>query len=158
TPSKAADESTIAAASELLKASQQATSNRLPEEIERIQYIQEFLPYQPYGFKSLSLQGAIRKVLETPLAYPELDSKYLYIYWSPGNFGYVKIGVTDNVPDRLRGWENQCKHDIREHFQQASGERIIVKHAYRVEKLVHTELKEVRFQEINCKGCLGRHI
>ncbi|KAF2190065.1 DUF1766-domain-containing protein [Zopfia rhizophila CBS 207.26] len=157
-PSETTDESTIAATIEPFEAAQQTTLDRLPEEIERIQYIQTFLPYQPHGFSSLSLQLAIRKVLEAPLAYPELDSKYLYIYWSPGNFGYVKIGVTDNVPNRLRGWEDQCKHDVREHLQQASGERRVVKHAYRVEKLVHTELKEVRFQEINCKGCGGTHI
>lgn len=97
-------------------------------------------------------------MLEKPLAFNELDSKYLYVYWSPGNFGYIKIGATDDVSKRLQGWEDKCKHDVREHRQQTSGERIVVKHAHRVERLVHTELKEVRYEEIGCKGCGGRHI
>ena len=46
----------------------------------------------------------------------------------------------------------------RETKQQTSGERIVVKHAHRVERLVHTELKEVRYEETGCKGCGERHI
>jgi hypothetical protein len=159
TVSEPTDGSTVAVASDSFKPSQPTTFDPRLAETDRIQYIQAFLPYQPYESKSLVLQQAIKRVLQKPITTTqELESKYLYIYWSPGNFGYVKIGVADDVPTRLRGWEEQCKHDVREHIQHASGERVVVKHAYRVEKLVHTELKEVRFQEKECKGCQGRHI
>jgi hypothetical protein len=33
-----------------------------------------------------------------------------------------------------------------------------VKHAYRVEALVHAELKDVRFRELGCRGCGGNPV
>ncbi|KAF2798737.1 hypothetical protein K505DRAFT_321639 [Melanomma pulvis-pyrius CBS 109.77] len=124
---------------------------------ERIQHIHAFSPYQPSISGPISVQLAIKRMLEMPLTLAELDSKYLYIYWCPGDFRYVKIGVADDVPQRLRGWEEGCKQEVQEHLQQGRGERIIVKHAFRVEKLVHTELKEVRFKKMGCKGCGREH-
>jgi hypothetical protein len=157
TTSVATDEGAVTSPSVSATASQHTTPDNPPEEIERISYIQGFRPYQPLAFKSLSVPQAVKKTLTGKLADPDLDSKYLYIYWFPGNFGYIKIGVSDNVRNRLSGWEEQCKHDIREHPQGASDKRVLVKHAYRVEKLVHTELKELRFEETSCKGCGRRH-
>jgi hypothetical protein len=61
------------------------------------------------------------------------------------------------VPKRIKGWKNQCKYNIGELLQQVSGERQVVEHAYRVEKLVHTELKEFRLKEEECKGCGEQH-
>lgn len=158
TASKSTDGSTIATASESLIASQQTSIARLPGEIQRMQYIQTFSPFHPRGFEYLSVRQAIRKVLEKPLKESELEEKYLYIYWFSGNFGHVKIGVTDNVPNRLKSWEEKCKHTAQEHLQHPAGQRKVVKYAERVEQLVHMELKEVRFEEAKCQGCGGRHI
>lgn len=126
--------------------------------IPQVPYIQSFRPYQPLNVKYLSTESAVRNVVKEPITGDDATRpKYLYIYWFPGNFGYIKIGVTENVPGRLRSWEEQCKHFIREHPQGPSGERVLVEHAHRVEKLVHTELKEFRFEETCCHGCGRRH-
>ncbi|KAF1845392.1 DUF1766-domain-containing protein [Cucurbitaria berberidis CBS 394.84] len=141
-----------------LKLSLRSTLNSPLDEADRIQYIHHFSRYQPKNVSLLSARSATTRLIRTPLTNTELVSEYVYIYWCPGNFGYVKIGVTDDVSQRLKGWEEQCKQEVREHFQQDSSERVLVKHAFRVEKIVHTALKEIRYQEIGCKGCGRRHI
>lgn len=137
---------------------QSTSSEVMRSEVMRSEWLQypKFLPYQPISHCHLPLDAAIRAVLSTPLSRQELNSKYLYTFWYLGTFGHVKIGVSDNVPDRLRSWGQQCKHVVQE-LVEGAGERSPVQHAYRIEKLIQTELREVRLKQIDC-SCGGSHI
>ncbi|KAF2464471.1 kinase-like protein [Lindgomyces ingoldianus] len=128
------------------------------EENEPLHTNRAFSPLQGNAFSSLSTQAAIRQVMEKPLTKIELPKMYLFIVWSLGNFGFIRIGVTVNVPRRLKNWEKQCKHHVREYMQHAQGKRLLVKYARRVEQLVFAELKDVRFQENPCEGCHMKHV
>ncbi|EER23072.1 hypothetical protein CPC735_021000 [Coccidioides posadasii C735 delta SOWgp] len=133
--------------------SQETPSKAMGKSTLGLQYnLGTFLPYQPEAVRLLSIKEAIRQELEAPLSCRDLDSKHIYIYWSTGNFGLVKIGVSDDVSSRLQKWGKQCQHEVKELWR----EDIFVKHAYRVEKLVQTELKEVRLK-VKCKGCDRSH-
>lgn len=125
-----------------------------------------FSPYRPKGHEQypLPLPQAIRKILQTPLSNQNLEAKYFYIFWTVGAFGYIKIGIANDVSQRLTDWR-KCTHDIEERLQKpepsasaGDGEqRVVANHAYRVEKLVQTELREVRVQH-NCTVCAKRHV
>jgi len=116
-------------------------------------YIQEFQPYQPKCEKHISVSALIRKKLMNPLTSIELKSGFIYMYWFPGNFGYLKIGYTTvDSTKRLKRWQAQCKHTA-----EGLDELYEVPHASRVEKLIHAELKDVRRREVNCQGCFKNH-
>jgi hypothetical protein len=118
-------------------------------------YFQNFVLQQPGNTANLSTSAVLRKLLTRPLTVSELDGGYIYMYWFPGNFGYVKIGYTRGDPaERLKKWEKQCKHAV----QGFDMPLIPVSHVYRMEKLIHAELKEVRYREKGCPGCGRDHV
>ena len=85
----------------------------------------------------------------------ETRDGYLYVYWNRASFGHLKIGFTGNdVDQRLQDWEEQCRHIAEKQYQ--SPRRI--KHAARVEKLIHAEFANHRVAEPACHGCGKRHI
>jgi T5orf172 domain len=117
-------------------------------------YFQNFRPYQPKCTANRSTTAVLRDLIEKPLTDRELESGSIYMYWFPGNFGYLKIGKTSrNVTKRLDEWQKQCKHAV----ESVSSDFAAVIHVYRVEALVHAELKEVRYHEVNCRGCGCNH-
>lgn len=82
---------------------------------------------------------------------------YLYVYWNRASFGLVKIGCTGTgvgVDQRLQVWETQCRHVVEEHYRSP----FKIKHALRVEKLIHTEFRDHRVSESKCRGCGDTHI
>jgi len=104
---------------------------------------------------SRSISEMLRDVLTRPLTKRELNAGCIYMYWFPGNFGYLKIGKTNGYAgNRLEQWHRQCKH-IVESVDTKLG---AVAHVFRVEALVHAELKDVRYREVNCRGCGKSHI
>jgi hypothetical protein len=57
----------------------------------------------------------------------------------------------------LKEWSEQCGHPIEEYTKRINGPAMQLHHAYRVEKLVHDELKDYRMKEICCKKCGKGH-
>jgi serine/threonine protein kinase len=127
------------------------------EEIEKPQFNRIFSPFHARIFKSISTQEAILKAVVMVLENMHLHEMHLYIILPLKKHGFIGIGCTKDVPQRLKEWKERCKHDIREYRQHASGQRLLVKHAQRVELLVHAELKDVRFKENRCEGCHMQH-
>ena len=120
--------------------------------------IQQFIPYRTKR-TSKPVSDLLRETLEKSLTSRAKTDGLIYMYWYPGNFGYIKIGYTgrETISERLAEWKRQCKHEAQPHWtsEMQSGGR--VPHVYRVEALVHAELNDYRFQE-KCKGCGKNHI
>jgi len=115
--------------------------------------------YRPKTTMNLSVAQAIRRKLTEPLTPSLQDSGFIYAYWYPQEFGYVKVGWTRrDVETRLKEWESQCRHAAENIYQseQEVGRR--VPNAHRVEALVHAELKDVRLLQRNCQVCHRNHI
>ena len=121
--------------------------------------IQLFIPYRTKR-TSKPVSDILRETLVRSLTSREVTDGLIYMYWYPGNFGYIKIGLTEKktISERLAEWQRQCKHEAQPHWtsEMQSGDR--VPHVYRVEALVHAELNDHRFQEEQCKGCGKNHI
>jgi hypothetical protein len=83
------------------------------------------------------------------------DHGYIYMYWFEGNFGYVKIGYTNNLDARKKAWVKKCGHNLTYVYPKKEGQSMIP-HAKRTERLIHAELKDVRFRETACP-CGRRH-
>ncbi|KEF51991.1 uncharacterized protein A1O9_11981 [Exophiala aquamarina CBS 119918] len=115
----------------------------------------DFRPYCPKAHMKKSASQRIREVLEEPLG-PKKEG-YIYIYWHPGSFGYVKIGRSNNIKRRLREWRQRCHVEVEQVIN--SGEELQFKVLYvgRIEKLIHAELKEYQMEEPKCRGCDGKH-
>ena len=85
----------------------------------------------------------------------ETRDGYLYVYWNRASFGHLKIGFTGKeVDERLQEWEEQCHHIAEKQYQSPRK----IKHAARVEKLIHTEFANQRVSEPACHGCGKAHI
>lgn len=81
------------------------------------------------------------------------------MYWITGSFGFVKIGKTSgkSTEKRLHAWRLQCGHKIEEHMRDKEAFAEQLPHVYRIEALVHEELREVRLREQGCKKCGAWH-
>ena len=77
------------------------------------------------------------------------------MYWVPGNFGYVKIGKTsgESTKARLEQWTKQCGHPTEEHTNGEEEVAVQLPHVFRVEALVHAELRDFGIKEVSCKKC-----
>ncbi|PKX99604.1 GIY-YIG nuclease family protein [Aspergillus novofumigatus IBT 16806] len=124
--------------------------------------IQTFIPYVPKASVRLSVSEALEKLLVRPLMKSEIERVGgIYVYWQPGNFGHLKIGYTkDEISKRLKKWSSKCRKLMEVYFpkQESDEEHLQVSHVCRVEKLVHTELKNCRRMEVMCQECGGNHI
>jgi hypothetical protein len=118
--------------------------------------IQKFEPYTPKCHAGKSVSKMLREVLTKPLTKREIEkSGMIYIFWYQGNFGHLKIGLTNDLDKRLRAWE-KCGKPLDVHFPLAEDDKLPVQHIYRVERLIHTELKEHRLKE-ECLACNKTH-
>lgn len=109
---------------------------------------QKFQQWRPNS--RLTVPQLIRQTLEKQIGERSQDSGYVYIYWNPGNFGYVKIGFTaaTTVEERLSQWRNTCNHGVEEYTGSIGRQH--VPHVYRIECLVLAELRDFRLKELNC--------
>ena len=123
--------------------------------------IRNFVPYCPKTKGQISVEKAVEGAIKRPLLKRESmpgHEGWIYMYFFPGNFGFLKIGVTTkNVADRLRGWEGQCKHRVYLLYPEFLDEWASMPHVYRVEKLIQAELRSRRRQETRCQGCFRCH-
>ena len=118
---------------------------------------------EPYlwGVKEqpLSAQELIRQTLKKPLTKGDLDRYgYIYAFWHPPNFGFAKIGRSDNVKQRMADWIRRCGYEVQLHTDEKEYKPVMVPHPHRVGSLIHAELKVQRRAEPNCPGCGSRHV
>lgn len=134
---------------------------------------QNFTWYTPKGSgRSISVENRLHQRLSANLTWQEYkmpskvtaSEKYpgqglIYLYWIPGSFGFVKIGKTsgESTKRRLGQWQRHCGHLIEEYTRGEKGLAMQLRHACRVEKLVHDELKDFRLKEKCCQGCEKGH-
>lgn len=102
----------------------------------------------------LTPEELIRQLLKQKLTAADMKrTGYIYVYWQPGYFGYVKIGYSNDVDKRLRRWATQCKFVVAAHKTVQRK----VPHTHMVESLIHAELKQYRWFEEKCPGCGKSH-
>ena len=143
----------------LLQQQQQQQSGR-PHDTGLIKSLPRFRPYRPTESVNLSgsafvAQTAAEPFSVSPGAGKELGEGYIYVYWNEATFGVFKIGFTTyNVKDRLKQWETDCNHVAAEQYSSPCK----VRHAARVEQLVHADLLDYRVREPACRTCFKSHI
>ncbi|KAF2191822.1 DUF1766-domain-containing protein [Zopfia rhizophila CBS 207.26] len=113
-------------------------------------------PYRPNSTRSRPVSDVLQEVVEQKLGSLSLKRGFIYIFWLKGVFGYVKIGFAADPEKRLKGWNKGCKETYEFHEASYKNELIEVPHVHRVERLIHTELKDARMQ-MKCKGCDKTH-
>ena len=120
--------------------------------------IRKFVPYDPATKRGLGTTILLQKAILRNLTPRELHTGFIYIYWFPGNFGYVKIGVTTRqVEKRLSEWAKQCGHGTYLEYPKLRADEQPVPHVYRVEALVQAELGISRKIEVKCSTCGKNH-
>jgi hypothetical protein len=127
----------------------------------KIDNIQKFVAYTAKRNDGKSTYQVLEKLITRPLNKSEIQhSGFMYMFWQPGNFGYLKIGRTKDIERRLRQWEKGCQKQIYSYFptDEQLEDKIGVQHIYRVEALVHAELRDKRQREQSCPGCHRNHI
>uniref|UniRef100_A0A093XT13 Meiotically up-regulated protein n=1 Tax=Talaromyces marneffei PM1 TaxID=1077442 RepID=A0A093XT13_TALMA len=124
--------------------------------------LQYFKPYITKKLKNVSVPEALERLLMEPIRKKtEIEGVgIIYVYWQPSNFGHLKIGCTTlDLQKRMKAWSNQCNKSMELYFPNPNDaqELVPVSHIYRVEKLVHMELKNLRRIEQSCPGCRQNH-
>lgn len=98
---------------------------------------------------------------EKKLSDNEVNDGFVYVYTVPGNTGFVKVGFTTrDVKERHNEWTKDCNRDSTFLYPAAAAAVAAtkkVRHAQRVERLVHAELMEQRVR-IYCERCGKQHI
>ena len=119
--------------------------------------IRTFVSYDSEPKGILNTESFLRGAIMRDLSPREIKSGFIYIYWFPGNFGLIKIGVTTvDVKKRLKEWKNKCGHQPLLRYPELPMQR--VPHVFRVEALVHAALRTCRKREVRCQGCGRNHI
>ena len=132
----------------------------IPNKKGLIKYLPQFVPYRPLGSAQLTVGEFVRQQAMEPFDIigdpeKELGEGYLYVYWNKATFGVRKVGFTTwNVGARLKQWEIDCKRKAKEEYRSPGK----VRHAAKVEQLVHADLLEYRVCEPACRTCLKSHI
>lgn len=121
--------------------------------------IRTFIPFDPRSRSTRDKDNVLMHAITRNLTKREIvGTGVVYVYWFPGNFGHLKIGVTTRaVEARLREWERTCGHRPHLLYPQTPAEREPVPHIYRVEALVHAELHQYRRKQVQCKFCGKSH-
>lgn len=125
-----------------------------------IKYLPQFRPYRPPEAANLTANEfvavqAAESFSVNPNHAMELGEGYVYVYWNEATFGVLKIGFTTrNVSGRLKEWEDGCRHVAAEQYSSPCK----VRHAAKVEQLVHADLLDYRVLEPACRTCSKSHI
>lgn len=115
-----------------------------------------FYAYSTVDGRNLSASQMLYKKLRSPLCKTEINlSGYIYIFWSKGVFGYVKIGRSKDPKERLKAWSN-CDMAVEFHESSYKHELVQVPRVHLVERLIHIEMKDVR-AKVDCERCGRPH-
>ncbi|KAL8951537.1 MAG: hypothetical protein Q9222_002508 [Ikaeria aurantiellina] len=122
-------------------------------------HIRKFEPFDARAKSRTCTQGFVQGAMKKNLNATEAQSQGLvYIYWFPGNFGHIKIGVTSKSPEeRLAAWRTQCGHEPLLIYPREEKDREPIPHVFRVEKLVQAQLRNCRRKQTLCRKCKKRH-
>ena len=116
----------------------------------QIGYVQKFESYLP-STKRGPVSSIIRRELEKARDGKEETKRgHIYMYWFEGNFGYIKIGHSNDLKGRKTSWVQKCKHDLTYIHTNEEVDRHMIPHVRRTEILIQAELKDVRYQETAC--------
>ncbi|CAN9306509.1 unnamed protein product [Alternaria alternata] len=113
-----------------------------------------FLRYEPQKTENLSVFDALYEQATSPLTPRAFTPGFIYLYWDKAFFGKIKIGYTRDLAARLKQWKKQCNPENAYHSGAES--QVEMPHVFRVEQLIHTELKECRLRR-RCDGCGKTH-
>ena len=121
--------------------------------------IRNFVPYHTKAKNQLDTGTAVVEAMNKDLLKSEMSRDgFIYIYWFPGMFGYIKIGSSGRPAQaRLREWKKQCGHDPILVYPTSEEDMQRVPHVVRVEAIVHAALRERRRRELKCSGCNKFH-
>ena len=134
--------------------------SEVPDEKGLVKYLPHIVPYRPPGSAHLTVSEFVVQEAMEPFdvigdPQKELGEGYLYVYWNEATFGVRKIGfTTHDVDDRLKDWETKCRRTAKEEYRSP----FKVRHAAKIEQLVHADLLEYRVREPACRTCLKSHI
>ena len=124
-----------------------------------LRYLPQLLVYRTSASARLTVSQIVMNQAQSTFkvnANPqkELGEGYIYVYWNEAAFGVQKIGTTiKNVTDRLKQWEKTCNHVAREQYRSPRK----IRHAKKVERLVHADLSGYRVYEPTCRTCRKSH-
>ncbi|KAL1796207.1 hypothetical protein ACET3X_004747 [Alternaria dauci] len=113
-----------------------------------------FSHYEPKKTRGCSVFDALYEQAASPLTPRARDPGFIYMYWDRAFFGKIKIGYTNNLAERLKTWKRKCNPENAYHSGAES--QVEMPHVFRVEQLIHTELKEYRLRR-KCDGCDKLH-
>ncbi|KAL8940236.1 MAG: hypothetical protein Q9216_002920 [Gyalolechia sp. 2 TL-2023] len=117
--------------------------------------IRSFVPYDARAQAMTKMDNFVEGAITAKLGKQEIEKAgHIYIYWFPGNFGHLKIGLTSRpIEKRLREWERKCGHAVHLDFVTSQVNQKQIPHVHRVEKIVQARLRDRRKKEIRCTGC-----
>ncbi|MCJ1402872.1 hypothetical protein MMC11_006093 [Xylographa trunciseda] len=118
----------------------------------------QWIPYQPKYTTNLSVRECLAMGVVRSLKPREERPGFLYVYITNGDFGSRKIGVTEiSIEKRLKKWKRDCQSDVTLVYPKEGDKRVRWNHVFRLEKLIHLELKDYRIQITGCI-CTKTHI
>jgi len=101
----------------------------------------------------------IRITMNKPLGVKALRSGFLYVYRHVGEKDFFKIGYsTVGAQQRIKRWEKQCGHETEVVYPSNDAEGFRIGNVYRLEQLIHAELRDYRYREEGCEGCGKNHV
>ncbi|KAL8967274.1 MAG: hypothetical protein Q9197_005515 [Variospora fuerteventurae] len=121
--------------------------------------IRLLVPFAAVAKTRVDTNGLLRETIKRRLGPREITvTGQIYIYWFPGNFGHIKIGLTKRpVEVRMREWERKCGHIPRLVFPMTEEDRKPIPHAYRLENILKAHLQRHRRNERVCRRCRKGH-
>ncbi|MCJ1295130.1 hypothetical protein MMC34_006691 [Xylographa carneopallida] len=121
-----------------------------PSKSSYVEGIDRCTPWQPQNIKNLSVKSSLAKWVVQPLEKNGGKSGFLYIYSTTGDIGTRKIGLTkhENIEVRFKAWR-KCGQVVNLVYPKKEYQAPF-EHVYRLERLVHTELKNFRLKKTRC--------
>ncbi|MCJ1318643.1 hypothetical protein MMC15_003973 [Xylographa vitiligo] len=112
--------------------------------------IDRYSPWQPKHTEHLSVKQSLAQWVVAPLGKEGGKRGFLYMFSTSADLGPRKIGQTINIEERLREW-SKCVDDVNLVYPSTEDKKKDFKHVARLERLVHTELKEFRLKKSGCR-------
>ena len=108
--------------------------------------------------RGLSAEQLVDQIMKQPITKTDREKRgHIYVYRHVKDFGFVKIGRSVNVEERLESWERQCLYMIDEREDLLRDMDRQAPHPKRLEALIHAELKYKRYQVLKCERCGKKH-